>query len=219
MGRTEASIGIGGFGAGAVAAGLIGFVVSPLPVVILGALALAVGVVLVVTGGRAPDAGDPVDGKMPTPVSEALTPRYAPTMEVGTYDVEIGETTVSQPFVPDYSAQAMPGLTEIYAKIRSGKIKGYLMVVGGPDRSLGVSLADGEPITIGRSPECTLRLSDPGASGSHVTVVYQSGAAYITDNQSRNGTFVNNERVAQKQLETCDVVAFGQTKILVTLAE
>jgi hypothetical protein len=128
-----------------------------------------------------------------------------------------GDTAVSD-FVPDYSAKAVPGLGRVYSRLQRGEIRGHLLVVGGPDRGTEVDILD-DPITIGRDESNTMTLKDHGVSSFQATIVYQQGAAHITDNRSKNGTYVNNAHAASQQLDSCDVIAFGQTKILVTLAE
>ncbi len=50
-------------------------------------------------------------------------------------------------------------------------------------------------ITIGRSAECDLVLSDPEVSGRHCTIWIEHGLPWIRDLDSRNGTFVGDQPV------------------------
>jgi diguanylate cyclase (GGDEF)-like protein len=52
-------------------------------------------------------------------------------------------------------------------------------------------------MTIGRSPACEIRLEDDGISRSHALVRCEGEQATIEDLQSRNGTFVNGERIRE----------------------
>jgi hypothetical protein len=165
-----------------------------------------------------PVAAQPVRvGAMTPALSNAPTPQ--PTYDPGiglSEGLEVGEGTISQAFVADYSAQAMPGFASIYRQIAAGEMRGFLMVVGGPDRGRGVPIADTR-ISVGRNQGLTLTISDPGVS-SHQCEIWAEGAhIMVGDAGSKNGTYVNNTRISKQPLANCDVIAFGSTKLLVTL--
>lgn len=48
---------------------------------------------------------------------------------------------------------------------------------------------------VGRAASCTLRLDDRRASGEHAVVYWRDGGWWVRDLGSRNGTFVDGERV------------------------
>ncbi|HKR63992.1 MAG TPA: FHA domain-containing protein [Thermoanaerobaculia bacterium] len=54
--------------------------------------------------------------------------------------------------------------------------------------------------TIGRTPDNTIALADGSVSSKHARVLRTSEGFVIEDLQSRNGTFVNGERVTEKRL-------------------
>lgn len=72
---------------------------------------------------------------------------------------------------------------------------------------------DGSPISIGREPgrEIVL-LMDNRVSRNHARIVFENGAYTVYDNNSSNGTFVNNIRVAMHVLAPGDVIIIGETK-------
>lgn len=88
-----------------------------------------------------------------------------------------------------------------------------LLVTGGP--LVGTMLPLGEaPIVIGRSPACTLVLEDEYASSRHAALTPQSDGWWIEDLSSRNGTFIDDERLSQpRQLKIGDVIRIGQTTL------
>ena len=88
-----------------------------------------------------------------------------------------------------------------------------LLVTGGP--LVGTMLPLGEaPIVIGRSPACTLVLEDEYASSRHAALTPQSDGWWIEDLSSRNGTFIDDERLnAPRQLKIGDVIRIGQTTL------
>lgn len=68
-----------------------------------------------------------------------------------------------------------------------------------------------QPITIGRSPEADIVLLDEKASRIHCGVRLWDGEFYLKDLKSKNGTFVNGERVDVAKLRSGDHVRVGST--------
>jgi formylglycine-generating enzyme required for sulfatase activity len=81
--------------------------------------------------------------------------------------------------------------------LRRGPVLGF-RVGFGPEagRHVGpISL----PFTIGRLPSCSMTTSANGVSREHCRLVYKGGRLLIQDLGSRNGTFVNGQRVSERQ--------------------
>lgn len=72
-------------------------------------------------------------------------------------------------------------------------------------------------IQIGRDQECHIVLDGETVSRRHCEIV-KWGASYILRDASRNGTFLNGDRVRQAQLKDGDQIRVGQNILLVTLA-
>jgi len=73
-----------------------------------------------------------------------------------------------------------------------------------------------EPITIGRSPECTMPILDERASRQHCVIEPDSAGGWqVRDLQSRNGTRVNDAKVERRSLRPGDVVRVGSHEFLV----
>jgi len=70
---------------------------------------------------------------------------------------------------------------------------------------------DGE-LRIGRGKDMDV---DPSVSRHHATVALIEGVLTVRDLGSTNGTFVNEERVQQRQLQVGDTLTFGNTKMRV----
>jgi pSer/pThr/pTyr-binding forkhead associated (FHA) protein len=65
-------------------------------------------------------------------------------------------------------------------------------------------------VTIGRSPECDVRLQDTYLSSRHARVANDSGDLSIEDLDSTNGTYVNQELIKGRvHLERGDIVQVG----------
>ncbi len=83
-----------------------------------------------------------------------------------------------------------------------------LHVVRGPQ--LGISFAlTGEPVTIGRSPQCTIFLNDMTVSRMHATIEQENGCYVIRDANSFNGVWVNNDSVEARALRPGDFIQIG----------
>ena len=88
-----------------------------------------------------------------------------------------------------------------------------LLLTGGPLVGTMLPLGDA-PIVIGRSPACTLVLEDEYASSRHAALSPQADGGWIEDLSSRNGTFIDDERLTSPhQLKVGDVIRIGQTTL------
>jgi pSer/pThr/pTyr-binding forkhead associated (FHA) protein len=71
---------------------------------------------------------------------------------------------------------------------------------------------------IGRDPNCLVRVEDEFASARHAQVLWRAEdqAWWVEDNLSRNGTFVNDERVTSITLKDGDVIRVGRARFKFT---
>jgi hypothetical protein len=69
-----------------------------------------------------------------------------------------------------------------------------------------------DPMTVGRSSACNIRIADAGVSSKHAKIWCEDGEYYVMDLGSTNGTFVNDKDVDRQQLNDGDVITFGMTK-------
>jgi hypothetical protein len=82
----------------------------------------------------------------------------------------------------------------------------------GGDRSI---LLEGGGLTIGRAPDNGLVLGDGRASRHHAHLHLRQGTLVLVDLDSRNGTFVNGQRVTEMALGVGDQIVVGDTRLLV----
>ena len=71
----------------------------------------------------------------------------------------------------------------------------------------------GERMTIGRSPEAEVFLDDVTVSREHAVLVRRSGAWYLDDSGSLNGSYVNRRRIESHKLEDGDELQIGKYKL------
>jgi hypothetical protein len=63
---------------------------------------------------------------------------------------------------------------------------------------------------IGKDPTCEIIVTDPFMSGKHATIRANNGA-FVLEDHSTNGTWVNDKKIKKHDLVDSDIVRFGQT--------
>ena len=69
-----------------------------------------------------------------------------------------------------------------------------------------------ETVTIGRSPENSIRLEDVSVSGRHAALMLVGENCYLKDLNSTNGTLVNGQPVTSVLLRAGDRIRFGKVE-------
>jgi len=105
-----------------------------------------------------------------------------------------------------HAANDDPGVTAVRPVIPMYVLRG---VTGG---AFGRSYPVQGPITVGRSPECTIQINDPGLSRIHARLVPCEDGVQIEDLNSTNGTFLNDRRVMKEKARIGDEVGFDKLR-------
>jgi EAL domain-containing protein (putative c-di-GMP-specific phosphodiesterase class I) len=98
---------------------------------------------------------------------------------------------------------------------RVPKFRWYLesLVEGG--RQLRRLAVQPLPFRVGRLPHLGLTLASDSVSKEHAELFLQGGALHVRDLGSKNGTFVNSERVGEAPLREGDILHFAQVEFRV----
>ena len=88
-------------------------------------------------------------------------------------------------------------MAKLYLKFEQAVLKEY-------------DLKDGSSITIGRLPDNGVHIDNLAVSGHHARVVWEGDHFVLEDNNSLNGTFVNNRRVSRTPLKHGDNILIGK---------
>ena len=64
--------------------------------------------------------------------------------------------------------------------------------------------------TIGRLPDNAIQVDNLAVSGHHAKIYWEDGHYVVEDNNSLNGTFLNNRRVTKSPLKDNDVILIGK---------
>src|SRR5690606_8129019 len=78
--------------------------------------------------------------------------------------------------------------------------------VAGVDRSYALG---GEPVTVGRAPDCAIRSDDPRMSRMHARFFLDQGTLWVEDLGSSNGVYVGPQKVQRAPVPVGEVVLVG----------
>ncbi len=120
------------------------------------------------------------------------------------------------------------GAIGLVAKITLGELKALaearakperdeswlLVVLDGPGDVVGRHWPLLPLTTIGRTPKNTVSIDDPYLSGEHAEIVRESGAWWVRDKGSTNGTLLNGVAVGGRTaIRAGDIVQFGGIRL------
>ena len=71
----------------------------------------------------------------------------------------------------------------------------------------------GGVVTIGRQPDNLLQIDNPIVSGHHARIFWEKSHYVLEDNESFNGTYLNNRSVSKAVLSDGDVIVIGKHRI------
>src|SRR5450755_1424432 len=81
------------------------------------------------------------------------------------------------------------------------------------DKVLREVALSGGVVTIGRQPDNLLRIDNPIVSGHHARIFWENNHYVLEDNESFNGTYLNNRSVSRAVLSDGDVIVIGKHRI------
>ncbi len=91
------------------------------------------------------------------------------------------------------------------------QLLGWLVPIDGPQRGELYTLA---PLSvIGTEPTCHVVLTDQFMSTKHAEIKAENGLWVLRDLGSTNGTYVNDQRISQRELVDNDFIRFGQSVV------
>jgi pSer/pThr/pTyr-binding forkhead associated (FHA) protein len=88
----------------------------------------------------------------------------------------------------------------------------YLRAMLPPDCRSATIRMDHRSFVVGRQPGLNLSLNSPYVSERHAEFTVLDDRVYVTDLDSRNGTFVNGKRVRRAQLGVGDLLLIGDIR-------
>lgn len=100
------------------------------------------------------------------------------------------------------------------AAIKRAPVVGWLVALTGPLKGEDFRLREGKN-TLGTGAEVTVKLQDGAVSRLHASLNYKDGKFLLTDLDSTNGTYVNDESeaAARVELKDGDTIRLGETTL------
>ncbi len=87
-----------------------------------------------------------------------------------------------------------------------------IYVSAGPDHGRTLHLSE-EPVLIGRSSKCDMKLKVPQASKEHCRIEWREDGYWIVDVGSQFGTIVNGRKVEEERLTDLDDISIGEDEL------
>jgi two-component system cell cycle response regulator len=112
----------------------------------------------------------------------------------------------------DFDGHTRIANRNVLADPKSTTQHAYLIVLAG--NKVGEMVKVTGDIVIGRGADVDLKVEDDGVSRKHTRVRVSGDKVLVEDMQSRNGTFVNGDRVQAYALKDGDKIEIGSTTIL-----
>lgn len=89
----------------------------------------------------------------------------------------------------------------------------YLVVISGPERGKSIELPNAGSLTLGRGTDHPHSLSDPRISRKQCTLEIQGDDIFLSDCESRGGTFINGQPIQKERLKLHDVILIGDSEL------
>ena len=125
---------------------------------------------------------------------------------------------VTRSSLKDLRGTATPGLETGYHEVTGGVepagTDAFLVVKQGGGLNEGEHFDLFGGVSLGRSADADIRLDDRYASGIHARVFNRSGAYFVEDMNSTNGTLLNSRDLhGEAELTPGDVIRIGDTEL------
>ncbi|UCD62587.1 MAG: FHA domain-containing protein [Candidatus Zixiibacteriota bacterium] len=88
------------------------------------------------------------------------------------------------------------------------------IIVKFDDKVIERIVTEKKRISIGRTRDNDIVLENRGVSRKHAMIEFNDRAAIVMDNESLNGTFVNNRKITEEVLRDEDVITIGKYQLI-----
>lgn len=88
------------------------------------------------------------------------------------------------------------------------------IIVKYDDKVIERVVSEKKRINIGRTNDNDIVLENRGVSRRHAMIEFNDNAAVIIDNESLNGTFINNRRITEELLRDEDTITIGKYSLI-----
>ncbi len=115
---------------------------------------------------------------------------------------------------PEQSPAFDPRKTVPLSTVKRAPVVGWVVVMDGAQKGEDFRLREGKN-ALGSADGLEVTLRDQSVSSKHASISYRDGKFVITDLDSMNGTFLNqdSEPVARLELKDNDLIRVGETTL------
>jgi predicted component of type VI protein secretion system len=97
--------------------------------------------------------------------------------------------------------------------------KGQILLLATESQAYAFDLSETFRIAIGRHESNDIQLHSRNVSNHHAEILNEAGGVHLHDLRSTNGTFLNDEKVRQRELRSGDKIRIGSHVLTVNLKE
>lgn len=133
------------------------------------------------------------------------------------HTTDVALPTFDESALPEFAQGDDPTTTPMVDSIAIGDVHRapYLVFLTGAREGELVRLDPGESVVLGRSKSCELFVDDEGISRRHARVTHvASELVELEDLDSRNGTFVGDERIRKRRLGLDEIMRLGARTVI-----
>ena len=104
--------------------------------------------------------------------------------------------------------------TVLLSQKHKSPVVGWFVALDGQQKGEDFRVRDGQN-TIGSDAGCDIVFTDPTISAKHASLRYKESKFFLTDLDSSNGSYLNdnNESIAREELKDNDVVRLGDMRL------
>ncbi len=128
----------------------------------------------------------------------------------------LGKTRIEETGTATATAPAAAGArkTVLLSQKYKAPVVGWFVALDGQQKGEDFRLREGQN-TVGSDSSCDIVLTDPTISAKHASLRYKEGKFILTDLDSSNGSYLNdnNESIAREELKDNDVIRFGDVRL------
>jgi|SRR5580692_1400800 hypothetical protein len=104
--------------------------------------------------------------------------------------------------------------TVVVSDLHKAPLVGWVVLMDGNEKGKDFRVRDGQNM-IGSEPACEIVIVHPTISGRHASLRAKEGKFFLTDLDSTNGTYLNQERnsISREEIKDNDLIRLGEVTL------
>jgi hypothetical protein len=102
--------------------------------------------------------------------------------------------------------------TVLLSEKRKPPVVGWFVAMTGDQKGEDFKVREGKNL-VGSAPGAQVLITDSTVSAQHASLRYEEGKFFLTDLDSSNGSFVNEQKIAREELKDNDMIRFGDVTL------